>query len=107
MTFVTHLPAALTHTGETITNCSTGNCDLNLPNVAASNTQVNQLIVVGMGAVGAVAVLMFIIAALHFITAQGNPQEVAKARNTLLYTAVGLVVIATSEAIVAFVLGYL
>ena len=86
----------------TIQNDCTG-----LPNVQAGSSELGQLIAIGLAVVGAVAVLMLIIAALHFITAQGNPQEVAKARNTLLYTAVGVVVIGTAEAIVSLVLGYL
>lgn len=78
-----------------------------LPNVAAGSQQLNQLITIGMAVVGAIAVLALVIAALHFVTSQGEPQEVAKARSTLIYVAVGVAVIVTAEAIVAFLLGYL
>lgn len=78
-----------------------------LPRVAAGSQQLNQLITIGMAVVGAVAVLALVVAALHFVTSQGEPQEVAKARSTLIYVAVGVAIIVTAEAIVAFLLGYL
>jgi ABC-type polysaccharide transport system permease subunit len=50
---------------------------------------------------------MIVIAGLRFITAQGNPQENAKARNTIVYAVVGLLVALIAEIFVSFILGKL
>lgn len=52
---------------------------------------------------GTVAVIIIIIAGFRFVTANGNKDSVAKARNTILYAAIGLVVAILSYAIVTFV----
>jgi len=49
--------------------------------------------------------MMIVISGFRFIVGQGSPQETAKARNTIVYALVGLVVALTAEAIVALVLG--
>ncbi len=64
------------------------------------STVVNILSIV----VGLVAVIMIIVAGLKFITSQGDSNNVASARNTILYAIVGLVVVALAQVIVKFVL---
>ena len=54
--------------------------------------------------VGLVAVIMIIVAGLQFITANANPQNIAKARSSLLYAIVGLVVVVLAQVIVHFVI---
>lgn len=54
--------------------------------------------------VGVIAVVMVILAGLHFITAQGDPGKVATARNTLIYAAIGIMVVALAQLFVKFVL---
>ena len=80
-------------------------CDTGLPSVGASSVQLQQILQIVLAVFGAVAVLMIVIAGLKFVTSQGNPQSISKARSTILYSLVGLIVIAASEAIVTFVLG--
>ncbi len=58
-----------------------------------------------LGIVGVVAVAVIIIGGISFITSQGDTSKVAKARNTILYGVVGLVVALLAFAIVNFVLG--
>lgn len=82
-------------------------CDTGLPSTGASSVQLQQVLQIALAVFGAVAVLIIVIAGLKFITAQGNPQSVSKARSTILYALIGLVVIASAEAIVTFVLGKL
>jgi Type IV secretion system pilin/Family of unknown function (DUF6112) len=50
-----------------------------------------------------VAVLFIIIAAYNFVTAQGDPDKVAKARNFILYALVGVAVAVASRGLVALV----
>lgn len=97
----------LTETIGSITNCQGANCQVNLPIVAAGSAQIAQVIQIVLAVLGAVGVLMLVVAGLRFVTGQGNPQEVAKARNTIIYVAIGLIIIATAEGIVAFTLGNL
>lgn len=76
-----------------------------LPMVCAGNGQLQQILQIVLGIFGAVAVLIIVIAGLKFVTSAGNPQSASKARNTILYAVVGLVVISAAEVIVSFVLG--
>lgn len=54
--------------------------------------------------VGVVAVIMIIIAGLKYITSGGDSNNVASAKNTILYAIVGLVIVALAQVIVRFVL---
>jgi heme O synthase-like polyprenyltransferase len=82
-------------------------CDTGLPNVTANSASLSQLTQIFFGVIAAVAVLMIVIAGLRFITAQGNPQETSKARSTIIYSIIGLVVALIAEAIVSLVVGKL
>ena len=55
---------------------------------------------------GAVAVIMFIISGIRFITSAGNPQGIQKARSTMIYSAVGLVIIIIAFTITQAILGF-
>lgn len=88
--------------------CGGTTCDITgLPQVGASSVQLQQILQIILAVFGAVAVLMIVIAGLKFVSSQGNPQAVGKARSTILYSMIGLIVIASAEAIVTFVLGKL
>lgn len=80
-------------------------CDTGLPVVDSTSIQLQQVLQIVFGAIAAIAVLMIVISGLRFITAQGDPQGVAKARSTILYAVVGLVIAISAEIIVSFVLG--
>jgi hypothetical protein len=82
-----------------------GNCDTGLPTAAANSSALQHLLQIVFGIFGAIAVLMIVIAGLHFIEAQGDPSKIAKARNTIIYALVGLVIAISAEIIVSFVLG--
>lgn len=79
-------------------------CSSGLPTVGASSGNLNTLLQVFFGVLAAIAVLMIVISGLRFITAQGNPQDMAKARQAIIYSVAGLTVALVAEAIVAFVL---
>ncbi len=68
---------------------------------------VKNIINVVIGIVGVVAVVMMIVGGINFITSQGDTAKVTKARNTILYGVVGLVVALLAFAIVNFVIGNL
>jgi len=54
--------------------------------------------------VGAIAVIMIIIAGFRYVTSAGNEQGVGAAKKTILYALIGLVIVALSQLIVHFVL---
>ena len=82
------------------TNNSGGNI---LPEVGA-NTALKNGLTLFFGILGAIAFLMMVIAGLKFVLSQGKPDEVAKARNTIIYAGVGLIVAASATLIVTLVL---
>jgi hypothetical protein len=55
--------------------------------------------------VGAVSVVVMIIAGIRFINSGGDPQKVASAKNTIIYGAIGVAVAVFAPLIVAFVVG--
>jgi membrane associated rhomboid family serine protease len=82
-------------------------CDTGLPSAAASGDNLQGALQVIFGIIGALAVLMIVIAGLRFVLAQGNSQETARARNTIIYAVLGLIISLAAEAFVALVLGKL
>jgi len=84
-----------------------GSCDTGLPTVNATSGNLQSAIQIIIGVAGAIAVVMIVIGGLQFITAQGDPSGVAKARKTLVFALVGLIVAILAEAIVTFVISKL
>lgn len=88
--------------GESSCNNNTG-----LPTISASAANVQTIFQIVFGILGAVAVIYIILSSIRMITAQGDPQSVQKARQGILYAAVGLVIALSAELIVTFVLNKL
>jgi hypothetical protein len=57
------------------------------------------------GFLGALAVFMVMYGAFRYVTSAGNPDGAAKARSTIIYSVVGLVVALVAFSIVSFVVG--
>lgn len=86
-------------------NCLDGTtCQTGLPTVGATNNAVQVVLQLTFGVISALALIYIIVAGLKFISAQGNPQEAAKARQTIVYAVIGLIVALSAEAIVTFTL---
>ena len=56
-----------------------------------------------LGLSGAIAVLFLILGGLQYVTSSGNKDKAEQAKQTILYAVIGLIVIALSLVIVAFV----
>ncbi len=80
-------------------------CDTGLPQVSANGANLQVILQIVFGVVGAVTVLIIVINALRLIASQGNPQEATKARQGIVYALVGLLLALSAEAIVTFVIG--
>lgn len=65
---------------------------------------VKVIINVIIGVVGLIAVAMIVIGGIGFATSQGDPQKTKKAKDTILYGVIGLVVALLAFAVVNFVL---
>ncbi len=55
--------------------------------------------------VGAFAVIVIILAGYTFVTANGDPAKLTKARMAILYSVIGLIVVMFAFVITGFVLG--
>jgi uncharacterized membrane protein YidH (DUF202 family) len=76
-----------------------------LPKGGASSANLQNLLQIVIATLAAIAVLIIVIASLNFVTSSSDPQKVAKARSTIVYALVGLVIAISAEAIVTFALG--
>lgn len=52
---------------------------------------------------GIAAVIIIIIAGIHFITSNGDPNAAGSARSTIIMAAVGIVVIVLAKSIITFI----
>lgn len=81
-----------------------------LPSVPVPQGWLNKQILhdvlqVVFGIAGGIALLIIARAALNYTTSQGEPQEIEKAKNAILYAIAGLIISIISFSIVSFVLG--
>ena len=76
-----------------------------LPQTRADQDTLNTVLTIVFVTIGALAVLIMVIAGIRYITAQGEPAKMAEAKNMIIYSLIGLVIAASAWAIVNFVLG--
>ena len=57
--------------------------------------------------IGVISVIFIILGGIRFVTSQGDSSQVTSARNTILYSVIGLVVAMMAFAIVNWVVGQL
>jgi len=74
-----------------------------LPRTPAGSDQMQTIVNAVLGVMGAVAVLIVVLAGFRMITSQGDPGAVTTARNAIIYSLIGLAVIMFVFAIVNFV----
>lgn len=80
--------------------------DYGLPQIKADGAHVQTILQIVFAIAGALAVLFIVIAGLKYITSAGNPQEMSKAKNGILYAVAGLAACLLAEALVTFVVGH-
>jgi phosphotransferase system glucose/maltose/N-acetylglucosamine-specific IIC component len=76
----------------------------NLPHAQATQGRLDAIVALIFGILGSVAVLILVLGGIKYITAKGNPGDLAKARDTILYAVIGLIIVIMAYAIVAFVI---
>lgn len=77
--------------------CEGSNCTLG----ATIKTVTNVLLFI----IGAVAVIMIILGGIRYVTSNGESAQITAAKNTILYSVIGLVVALLAYAIVNFIIG--
>lgn len=75
-----------------------------LPHVSAGPERLKIIYNTVIGLFAAVALLVLVIAGLRYVASNGDPGTMAKAKNTIIYAAVGLLVSFTAFVIVNFAL---
>jgi uncharacterized membrane protein len=77
------------------------------PVVTADGSFITTVLDIVFGIFGAVAVLFIVIGGFRYVISSGDPKNTAKAKNTIIYALVGLLITLSATAIVNFVAGKL
>ena len=83
---------------------SNADCSSNPHGSTSLNSVIKMVINVLSWVVGIAAVIMIIMAGFRYVTAGGDSSGISAAKNTLIYAIIGLVVAASAQVIVHFVL---
>lgn len=80
---------------------------VNIPGIPKTNTgnAIESILGIVFIVTGAVAVLFIIIGAVQYAISAGNQSQITKAKDTILYALVGLVISISAFAIVQFTIG--
>lgn len=70
----------------------------------ASDGFIPKILSIVIATLAAISLLFIVIGGFRYVLSQGDPQGVAKAKGTVLYAIIGLVVVIVSQAIVTFVI---
>lgn len=76
-----------------------------LPQATANGHALQNILQLAIAVAGALALLFITISGFRYVISSGNPERVAKAKNGIIFSLVGLIACVLAEAIVAFVLG--
>lgn len=82
-------------------------CQNNTSNGPSVPKTVENAINILLFVVGAAAVIVIVVQGLRFVSSNGDPQAVSKAKNGIIFALVGLAVAAIAYAIVNFILNQL
>lgn len=78
-----------------------------LPATSLTTSTLKTILTLVFSTTGAIALLIVTIAGFRYILSQGNPQTISKAKNTIIYAGIGLVISIMAVTIVNFVIGRL
>lgn len=75
-----------------------------LPQTTADSNAVQTILKIVFGIAGGIALIMVVLGGLKYINSLGNADNVAKAKDTILYALIGLVVCILAYTLISFVL---
>lgn len=75
----------------------------NVPKGGLGSTQISSALQMVFAIFAAVAVLVIAISAFRIVISRGNPQDVSRARDSIIFAIIGLVISMAAFSIVTFV----
>lgn len=81
------------------------NNKVELPKNAVGDGTITNIFNVVLAAAGVITVVVIVWAGIQFMIARGDPEKVKTARNNILYSVIGLVIVIFSFVILNFVIG--
>ncbi len=98
--------SASTTAGNVSASCSDDNdiCVKSLPRVDSDGSFIQTVLRIVIGIIAAISILFVAIGGLRYVLSQGDPQGVSKAKSTIIYALIGLVVALLAQGIILFVL---
>jgi hypothetical protein len=81
--------------------------DVGLPEVAADQSSVQEIIAIVLGVAVAISILIIVIAGFNITTGGGDPDKIARGKKTIIFALVGLAISVSAEVIVLTVLNRL
>ncbi|HSX36070.1 MAG TPA: hypothetical protein VLH84_04005 [Patescibacteria group bacterium] len=99
--------AAVRFIGQSLGTPAPGNGTIvgTLPGTAADQAHIQTIANIVFGIFSAAALLVLVISGLRYVTSNGDPNAMARTRNTIIFTSIGLLVTLMAFAIVSFVIG--
>lgn len=77
---------------------------INVPKGSLGVSNIATILKIAFGVAGGIALIIVSIGGFKYVISQGNPQETAKAKNTILYALIGLIVCISAFSVVQFVI---
>jgi len=74
-----------------------------LPKPDADAGALSGILNIAFGIAGALALLVIVVSGLRYVTSAGDPEKASKAKNGIVYALIGLLILISARAIVAFV----
>jgi type IV secretory pathway VirB2 component (pilin) len=81
--------------------------EINVPQGDFTASSFQHILQIVFGTAGGAALIIIIYAGFMYVKSQANPQEVAKAKSTILYAGIGLAVCILAFSIVSFTVAHL
>ncbi|MDX1765647.1 MAG: pilin [Candidatus Saccharimonadales bacterium] len=73
--------------------------------IEADNTQIDNILQAVFAFAGFVSLVFVVIGGFRYVTSGGDPQKTAQAKDTILYSIIGLVIALSAFVIVRFAVG--
>lgn len=81
--------------------------DLGVPNNAVGQGSISRIVNLVLRVAGSVSVIVVIISGILYALSTGDPSKAAKARNALIYSIVGLIIVGSAFLLTNLVIGRL
>ena len=96
MMFLAYAHTLAAHIAQTLPNAAP------LPQPSADKGEINKVLTIVFTVVGAISLLIVVLAGFEFVISQGDPQKVGRAKNVIIYAAIGLAISILAVTLVGF-----